>query len=244
MTNDRTVAPTRAAMTSGGRSRRLARQWRLTPDPLEAAMDSHPLRCQCGTLQGRVLSPRRAMGRGVCYCLDCQAYAHALGHPGDVLDAMGGTDVVAVTPAQVVVDSGRDALACLSLGPRGLLRWHTRCCATPLANTPRDWRIAYAGVVHSALGPAASLDADFGAARAHVNTKGAHGRPPSTPLRNLCFVARALAQAGGARLTGSYRRSPFFAEDGRPIVEPRVLTRDERAAARASALRNEGVGAA
>jgi hypothetical protein len=207
-------------------------------------MDTHPLRCTCGTLQGRVLSPRHAMGRGVCYCRDCQAYAHALGRPRDILDPMGGTEVVAVTPAQVVVDRGLDALACLSLGPRGLLRWHTRCCATPVANTPRDWRVAYAGLVHNVLGSDASIDAAFGAARANVNTKSAHGKPPATPLRTVGFVIGAVAKAGGARIGGGYRRTPFFRDDGRPIVEPRVLTREERDAAGAAARRNEGVGVA
>jgi hypothetical protein len=203
-------------------------------------MDMHPLACRCGTLQGRVLAPRRAMGRGVCYCLDCQAYAHALGHPRDVLDPMGGTDVVAVTPSHVIVDRGRDALACLALGPRGLLRWHTRCCATPVANTPRDWRVAYAGLVHNALASGGALDVAFGPARSHVNTGSAHGKPGSTPWRTLGVVAAALAKAGAARVSGSYRRSPFFDAGGKPIAEPRILTRDERDAAYAAARRNEG----
>lgn len=207
-------------------------------------MESHPLRCTCGTLQGRVLAPRHAMGRGVCYCRDCQAYAHALGHPRDILDAMGGTDVVAVTPAHLVVDRGLDALACLSLGPRGLLRWHTRCCATPVANTPRDWRVAYAGVVHTALGARGSIDAAFGPSRANVNTRSAHGKVPATPLRTFGFLLSALAKAGGARIGGSYRRSPFFRDDGRPIAEPRVLTREERDAVDAAARRNPAAGGA
>jgi hypothetical protein len=201
-------------------------------------MNAHPLRCRCGTLHGHVEAPQRAMGRGVCYCRDCQAYAHALGRPREVLDALGGTEVVAIAPAHVVIDAGHDALACLSLSPRGLLRWHTRCCGTPVANTPRDWRIAYAGLVHNALEGAGAMDDSFGRGRAHVNTRSAHGKPPSTPVVNLAFIATALARAASARLGGSYRRTPFFTSDGRPVCEPRVLTRAERDAAYAAAARN------
>ncbi len=186
------------------------------------------------------MNPRHAMGRGVCYCLDCQAYAQALGHPRDVVDAMGGTDVVAITASHVVFDQGIESLACLSLSPRGLLRWHTRCCATPVANTPRDWRIAYAGLVHNVLEGEVPVEASFGPVRARVNTAHAHGTASPTRLATLSFVLAAIARAGGARLSGRYRRSPFFARDGRPVAEPRVLTREERDAAYAAARANAG----
>ena len=61
---------------------------------------SHPIRCRCGTLTGYVSDPGRAR-RGVCYCRDCQAYAHFLRNTGGILDEKGGTDVVATLQKHV-----------------------------------------------------------------------------------------------------------------------------------------------
>jgi len=43
----------------------------------------HPLQCQCGTLKGFVDDPQRA-NRAVCYCNDCQAFAHFLGKSDEI----------------------------------------------------------------------------------------------------------------------------------------------------------------
>ncbi len=58
---------------------------------------NHPLRCRCGTLKGHVSHPEKA-SRGVCYCKDSQAFARLLGTTDDILDDMGGTDVLATLP--------------------------------------------------------------------------------------------------------------------------------------------------
>ena len=58
-------------------------------------------RCRCGEVRGFVAdaSPR-TVNRVVCYCDDCQAFAHRLGR-ADLLDAHGGSDVVQVAPASL-----------------------------------------------------------------------------------------------------------------------------------------------
>lgn len=76
--------------------------------------------CSCGQLQG-TLEPRDTYARVVCYCRDCQAYAQLLGRE-DVLDARGGSDIVAMQPAGLRVTTGREQLTCLTLSPRGPLR--------------------------------------------------------------------------------------------------------------------------
>ena len=75
---------------------------------------NHPLQCRCGTVRGQV-QRTEAAARGVCYCKHCQAYAHWLGQPADVLDGAGGTDLVALQPSQVTFSQGRDRLQCVSL---------------------------------------------------------------------------------------------------------------------------------
>ena len=81
-----------------------------------------PLKCRCGAVRGE-MQPRRAYTRATCYCKDCRAYALFLGQPG-VLDEAGGTDVVPTAPATVRLTAGLEHVACMSLSPKGTLRWY------------------------------------------------------------------------------------------------------------------------
>ena len=72
---------------------------------------SHPLQCRCGTLKGFVDNPSTA-NRAVCYCKDCQAFAHFLGRSADVLDERGGSDVVQILPKNITFTQGVESLAC------------------------------------------------------------------------------------------------------------------------------------
>ena len=102
------------------------------PDDAGFHLMSHRFECRCGALQGEVRRPAHGV-RAVCYCGDCQTYAHLLGNAQSVLDALGGTDVVATQARNVVITSGASELACLSLSPNGLLRWYASCCGTSIA---------------------------------------------------------------------------------------------------------------
>ena len=98
---------------------------------------NHSLRCTCGKLRGHVSEPEKGIHL-MCYCKDCQAFANFLGKGAELLDAQGGSDIVAVHPRSVHFTEGQGELACMSLSPNGLLRWYARCCNTPIANTPRS----------------------------------------------------------------------------------------------------------
>lgn len=169
--------------------------------------------------------------RAVCYCSDCQACARFLG--GAILDGSGGTEVVAMAPRQLRFTAGLDSLACLSLSPRGLLRWYARCCRTPIGNTPRNRKIAYVGLVHACLGDAQARAASFGPLRIAVNTKSALGPVASVGLGSRALaLSRLGASLLGARLSGSYERSPFFEPGSHaPVRTPYVLSATDRASA-------------
>jgi len=190
---------------------------------------SQPLRCRCGSVQGTVTHPGKA-SRGVCYCRDCRAYAHALGSASTILDELGGTDVIATLSRYVTITAGMENLACLSLRDNGLLRWYARCCNTPIGNTLRDFRIPYVGLVHNCLEHSSEpLDRAFCPVRIWVNSKGAKGKPPSTQWRGFVSLARLAISIAWARMGGSYRNTPFFdSQRGTPVVEPRVLSASER----------------
>lgn len=189
------------------------------------------LRCDCGKLQGEV-DPRGVAARAVCYCHDCQAFARFLGREGDVLDAAGGTEVAATLPSAVHFTSGLEHLGCMSLSPRGLYRWYATCCSTPIGNTPRELTTPYVGLVRACIdAPDESLARQLGRSPIRVQTGSALAPVKSTPLRTVWAVAKIGSKLLRARLGGGYRNNPFFQPDGRaPLREPRVLTREERAA--------------
>ena len=191
---------------------------------------NHPLRCQCGTLQGRV-SHTELVCRGVCYCKDCQAYAHFLGKADEMLDEMGGSDVVATLPQYVSFTQGVEALTCMSLSDRGMLRWYASCCNTPIGNTSRDFKVSHVGLLHNCLRDAsASLDSAFGPVTMRVGMKSAKGKPKPMGASTTMSILRFMARLIRARLDGSYKRTPFFdPETGTPRVSPKVVTAEERA---------------
>lgn len=194
-----------------------------------------PLRCRCGSVEGRIAEPARG-ARAICYCRDCQAYARYLGEPERTLDAAGGTDIVATTPERLHFTRGQDQLRCVTLTEKGPLRWYAQCCRTPIANTPRSPKLPYAGVVHDCLaGSAAEIDAAFGAARAAVNTESAKKESghavSSTPVATFAALLRIVRNVAGARLSGRWRANPFFrADSSKPLVPPQTLSPEERRA--------------
>jgi hypothetical protein len=161
----------------------------------------HRFQCQCGTLKGEITQPDKGV-RAVCYCRDCQTYAELLGHPQRVLDPLGGTDVVATQARYIRLTSGTEALACLSLSPKGLLRWYAQCCSTPIANTPRNWKLPYVGLVHTCLGhpgPSGAVLPQGADAREYQERQSpaALGCPTLGGICGLCRPAHAPHQ--GAR---------------------------------------------
>jgi hypothetical protein len=190
---------------------------------------THPIQCRCGTLKGHV-SPLQGANRCVCYCRDCQAFAHFLGRADEILDASGGTDVIQTRAANVVFIEGKEALACMRLTPNGLLRWYSMCCNTPVGNTLANSKVSFVGLVHNCLeGTGQTLDDSFGPVQAYVNTQSAKGGAKSSSLALVAVILRFMAIVLGSRLDGSYKRSPFFAADtGAPIVTPKVLSPGER----------------
>ncbi|HEX2546324.1 MAG TPA: DUF6151 family protein [Ramlibacter sp.] len=197
----------------------------------------HRFQCTCGKLRGEIAEPRRAM-RATCYCRDCQAYAHLLKRSADVLDDLGGTDIVATPASNVTITAGRESLACVSLSPRGLLRWYAACCGTPFANTARDWKLPYVGLVHTCLRAPDPLERSFPRSEMRVNPKGAHGAvPQDTGLGGKLRFAGLVMRLTGTRLSGGYRNTPLFTPEGQPVVAPQVAAKEDVEAARLAAAK-------
>ena len=197
---------------------------------------NHRFQCQCGVVTGEIKHPERGV-RAVCYCRDCQTYAHLLGHPERVLDELGGTDVVATPSSNVRFSSGTQALACVSLSPGGLLRWYASCCGTPIANTPRDWKLPYVGLMHTCLRQPDPLERAFPRVQLRVNTKSARGQPPrDNSLAGMLSFARVALRLAASRLRGGYRAGPFFRADGTPVAPVDVVPRERVDEARRASM--------
>ena len=105
-----------------------------------------------------------------------------------------------LSPKLVHFTQGLEALACMSLSHRGLLRWYASCCNTPIGNTSRDFKTAYVGLTESCLRSGSpSLQESFGPVRMVLNTKSARGSVKSTPVSNLVAllgVMKSLIKLG------------------------------------------------
>jgi len=166
------------------------------------------------------IAEKAAGTRAVCYCRDCQAFdAHLKGGRRDV---HGGTHIFQTLPNEVRITFGDEHLACLRLGPRGLIRWYANCCGTPLANTLPRPGLPFIGMIlpEDATG--------FGKIKARVHTQ--HAR---TKVKEFGFNAAgfALLRRGLVAKLSGQGNSPFFNEDGSPIRTPDILTQEQRRAA-------------
>lgn len=199
-------------------------------------MPTLPVQCECGRLRGAAhgVAPGK-VEHAICYCKDCQAFAHHLGRAADTLDANGGTELCQLPPRHLEFEQGAEQLACLRLTERGPLRWYAKCCNTPIGNTSPSRRIAFVGLVLSAVDGAAKAErqATLGPVRAHVfkesasgDARALEGLPGLTPG----VVLRTGLRIVGALVSGRYRFNPFFDAHGTPLTAPHRLEGAERAA--------------
>jgi hypothetical protein len=149
----------------------------------------------------------RTVNRVVCYCDDCQAFAHHLGR-ADLLDAHGGTDVVQVAPGSLTFDRGAERIVGVRLTPKGLYRWYASCCKTPLGNTVGP-AIPFVGIVAQAFDT--DVDDVLGKPIGAIFGKYAVGTAPEGSTSwNVALYARAIRMVLGWRLGGRAWPNPFF----------------------------------
>ncbi len=188
------------------------------------------LHCECGAFRAvaRNVSPRRA-NRCICYCSDCQAFARYLGKAETVLNAHGGTQIVQLSAGSIEILAGQDQLDSIRLTPGGPVRWFTRCCRTPLANTVEGSKMPFAGVIWPMVSSEAraSADAIFGPLKGTVHGKHALGdtsgldlHPGIPPLMAL----RLVRLIGWWKLQGAAGKSPLHRAES---VNPTLLGIEE-----------------
>ncbi|WP_105169943.1 DUF6151 family protein [Pseudoalteromonas sp. T1lg23B] len=188
---------------------------------------AHPplsLSCQCNKVTASIapISPKVA-NHLVCYCRDCQQFAHALKRTDDVLNAYGGTEIVQVPIADFNVLDGEEHIACLKLSDKGLHRWYAKCCNTPIGNTlSASW--PFIGVIRSFINDQA-LDEKAGTIKGSVHLKDATGLVPDEllgPQGHKRLMLATLVKLACWKLKQKHTPNCLFNKDGTPIVTPHI----------------------
>jgi hypothetical protein len=170
----------------------------------------------------------------VCYCVDCQAYARFLGRDG-LLDAHGGTTVFLASPADLTFNQGLDQLACVRLSEKGMFRWYTKCCRTPVSNLTGSALMAMITMPDAFVDPSNAGPTPEQLLGKPVGIKGSsapggtpEGVHPGLPAGP---IAAMLWRVLGAKLAGKDKPSPFLdPQTQRPRAQAQVLAKAERAA--------------
>jgi len=181
------------------------------------------IRCHCGEFEAELAPTAFTRHNHIaCYCRDCQAFTHALGHAERILDDHGGSEIVQVAAGDVSITKGANYLACLRLTEGGLHRFYARCCNTPLGNS-LGVRLPFIGLLGACLTPTEAIPPAFGPIDVVVFTNSATGDDKPAPRRLIAGILGFLWLGLGARLRGDGKRHPFFdGETGLPVVTPVV----------------------
>lgn len=167
-------------------------------------------------MKGSLRGPfRKKHSRAICSCGDCQAYARILKSDREILDSQGGTEIIALYPNQIHLDSGIENLKCLRLSEKGLFRWYAGCCHTPIANSPGPG-MPFAGVVHNIV--------DL---REHERTEVFGPIFMRFSKASLKLIATTLPFLLKGYWKKTYWPSPFYFPDGKPRVKPEIVRREE-----------------
>ena len=116
-------------------------------------------------------------------------------------------------------------MSVFSFGETNLLRWYASCCGTPMFNTLRKPKLAFASIMTRTLSDPAPLGPIVGTG--YIPT-------PSGKLRNEGLprlIWGALSRAAGAKVTGRWKVNPFIDPDTATPKRPvHIVPRDQRKA--------------
>lgn len=184
------------------------------------------LKCKCGAVEGSIENVSPDVGNHiVCYCNDCQAFANHLPASEEILDEWGGTRIYQTAPWNIRIDKGIENLQCLRLTPKGLNRWYTECCKTPVGNNISA-KLPFMGVIHSFFDQDEQAESKLGPVRGYHKLESAKDGVPASimdtgmPLRTTVAVFWRLLKW---KLTGRNRPNLFFTESGQCISRPKIL---------------------
>ncbi len=180
-----------------------------------------PFSCDCGILHGVLVGANGSNGtRAECFCHDCRAAEVYAGQPDP---APGPVQLYQSVPNRVRIDGGKDQLAAFAFGEKGPLRWQAQCCGATMFLTGRSPKLSFTSFRTDRL----QDDSPLGPVRAQAFVRKENGKRGHRGLARFIsgFAGRALA----ARVTGSWKQTPFFdTTTGKPVSDIHIVTKAER----------------
>ena len=175
-----------------------------------------PFACTCGTVRGTLLGVGPGNGlRAECFCHDCRAAELYCGQPDP---APGAVQLYQTVPHRVRFDAGQDQLGVFSFSDTRLLRWQAKCCGAPLCLTARSPKLYFTSFRTDRL----KDDTALGPIRGRAFVRKPNGKRGHEGLHRFLvgFVARALK----GRISGQWKRSPFFDAEGNPVRSVEIVS--------------------
>ncbi len=107
------------------------------------------LKCSCGKVRGKTKNVNENSGtRIMCCCDDCQSFAQYLNQESSVLDQYGGTDIFQMPISNIKITEGIEQISSIRLSAKGMYRWYTKCCNTPIGNSMGPG-VPFIGIIHN-----------------------------------------------------------------------------------------------
>lgn len=185
------------------------------------------LECECGKVTGQAhdISPKTGM-HIVCYCDDCQAFARALKQENPALDEHSGTDIFQTSSANITLQAGREHVKCLRLTAKGMYRWYTDCCKTPIGNTVGA-KVPFIGLVTNFIKETNEKTEALGPVTSQILTQFATPALPDTmKIQSSRFIGnlRILFKFIKWKVRDGAKPTAFFNKDGTPVAKPTILS--------------------
>jgi hypothetical protein len=186
-----------------------------------------PLKCECGKVEGTITLKPADGNNVVCCCDDCQSFTHFLGKADTLLTPYKGTELFQVTPDKVKITQGHDQIACMQLSPKGLKRFYTKCCHTPVANT-LGAKFAFNGIPHAFMdfkSMNVPKEKAIGPVLTHCMAKFAKGEvpKPNHPKFPFNVTLKIVKMLLLGRLSKKYQPNQFYdLNTGLPVAKPTI----------------------
>ncbi len=182
------------------------------------------LQCSCGKVRAVAHNIAPESGtRLVCYCSDCREFLVQIGSE-KYLDEWGGADNFQMPIGDLKFTQGIEQVRCLRLTEKGMHRWYTECCKTPIGNTVSPG-VPFIALFHAFIADKASLENNWGPVRGYLKTSSATSPVPQERARSsqLRPISRAVFKLVIWKLTGRGTPNPLFDRNKKPISEPTIV---------------------
>jgi len=188
------------------------------------------LSCQCQKVQAVIPNIKPGTGtRLICYCADCQAFAQYLQPEGTLLNEFGGTEVLQLAPSMLRFEQGQSQLRCMRLTKKGLYRWYSACCNTPIANTVSR-KIPFVGLQRAFIDNAQDVELAIGPVLGSVGIDDAKPGLPNAAVmaaQKGKIKLKVILKLLQWKLLGKGRINPFYQKDGKAVIKPLLLSADK-----------------